>query len=312
MVNYFLGLDVGSTSTKCAVIDDDFNVVDSVYIMTEGKPIEAIKNCLSLLKKDYEIMGVVTTGSGRKLAKVMLNADLEIDEITAHAVGVSHFIPDVRTIIEIGGQDSKNILLEDGIVVKFSLNSICSAGTGVFLQHQANRLKIPINELGNLALKSCIKCNISSKCTVFAETSMINKQNLGYKTEDIVNGLCHSMVKNYLNILVKNEKLLPPVVFCGGVSENIGVKKAFEEKLKTEIIVPQYNKIMGALGASILAKETIEKTSKKTRFDFNIINLNFKTETFECSCCPNNCEIAKILKEEEVIAFFGSRCGRWN
>ena len=315
----YLGLDIGSTSTKAAVIDKNFKVKDSVYIMTEGKPIEAVKNCLNslvLLKKDCEIersscKGVATTGSGRKLAKVMLNADLEIDEITSHAVGVSHFVPEVRTILEIGGQDSKNIILEEGIVTKFSLNSLCSAGCGVFLTHQANRLKIPIEKFGEFALKSRVKCAIASKCTVFAETSMINKQSLGYKPEDIVNGLCCSMVKNYINILVKNEKLLPPIVFVGGVSENIGVRRAFEKELGVKVIVPKHNKIIGAIGAAILAKEKIEKTGQKTKFYPKVINSDFKTKTFECNYCPNNCEIAQITRQDQVIAFFGSRCGRW-
>jgi predicted CoA-substrate-specific enzyme activase len=308
---YYLGLDIGSTSTKAAIVDENIEVVDSSYIMTEGKPIEAIMKCLSLLKKNYEIVQAATTGSGRRLAKAMINADLEIDEITAHAVGVTHFVPDAKTIIEIGGQDSKNMILEDGVVIKFSLNNLCSAGTGVFLEHQANRLKVPIERFGDLALRSKAGCTIASKCTVFAETSMISKQSMGYKVEDIINGLCHSMVRNYINILVKNEKLLPPVVFCGGVSENIGVKYAFEEALEAKVIVPKHNKIIGSIGAAIIAKEEMDRTNQKTSFDFNVIKSDFKTKTFFCSICPNQCEISQIVRNETTIAFFGSRCGRY-
>ncbi len=311
-MKYHLGLDIGSTSTKASIIDEDVNLIDSVYIMTEGDPIKSIKKCFNLLKKDYKITSVTTTGSGRKLAKAMINADLEIDEITAHAVGVSNFVPNVKSVIEIGGQDSKNIILEDGIVTKFSLNNLCAAGTGIFLQHQANRLKINIKDFGCLALKSKVKCSLSSKCTVFVETSMIDKQSKGYKVEDIINGLCYSMVRNYINILVKNEKLLSPIIFCGGVSENIGVRKAFEDILGVKVIIPPHNKIIGSIGAAILGKEHIEKIKKKTKFKFDIINSDFKIETFLCKDCPNNCEISQINRDNKTIAHFGSRCGKWN
>jgi len=269
----FLGIDVGSISTNLVLIDEKNNVLFSLYIRTEGDPISAIKKGLKLLKEkiseNAEIVGVGTTGSARQLAGVIIGADLIKNEITAHARGVAHFIPDVKTIIEIGGQDSKIIILENKVAVDFAMNLICAAGTGAFLDAQANRLKIPIQEFGKLALNSKNPTNIGSRCTVFAESDMIHKQQIGHKTEDIVAGLCQGMARNFLNNVAKGRNIKPPIVFEGGVSENLGMRKAFEKELKQKVIIPKYNTVMGAFGAALLVKEIPDLKTKFFALDIN-------------------------------------------
>jgi len=215
-----LGIDVGSISTKLVLIDEKNQVLFSLYIRTEGNPIEAIKRGLGELKNyikkhnlDIEIAGVGTTGSARYLTGAITGADLIKNEITAHAKGISYFLPEVRTVIEIGGQDSKIIILENGVAVDFAMNLICAAGTGAFLDAQSFRLKIPIEEFGGLALKSKNPTSIGSRCTVFCESDMIHKQQIGHKTEDIVAGLCQGLARNFLASVAKGKNTQPPIVF---------------------------------------------------------------------------------------------------
>lgn len=306
----YLGIDIGSISTKGVIIDEDNNIITSEYIWTEGNPINAVKKLLNILKKNlkkgYVLKGIGTTGSARKLIGVMLDANIVKNEITAHAVGTSFLYPDVRTILEIGGQDSKIILLNNGIITDYSMNTLCAAGTGAFLSSQAERLKIPIEEFGDLALKSNSPVKIAARCTVFAESDLIHKAQVGYKKEDIIAGLCKSIVNNYLNNVGKGKKIIPPIVFQGGVSKNKGVLKYFKEILKEDIIVDSNSHLMGALGIAILSKKN--KTNKI--YDLNIREIKFETKGLECNLCSNNCEILKIYKNNELVDAWGSRCGR--
>lgn len=307
----FLGIDVGSISTKGVVIDENCRVLSYSYLYTQGRPIQAIKSVLKQLDGHYDISGAGTTGSARRLAGVMINADVIKNEIIAHALAASYFYPDTRTVIEIGGQDSKIIILRDGIPVDFAMNTVCAAGTSSFLEHQALRLGVPIEKFGELALKSKNKVTIAGRCTVFAESDMIHKAQLGVPVEDIVKGLCDAIVRNYLNVVARGKEIHPPVLFQGGVAANIGVKKAFEEILKTEVIVPRYYHLMGAIGAALLAKEETEH--KKTRFSgFSLVDIPFSTRAFECQGCPNRCEVIEILKGNKVIDRYGDRCGKWS
>lgn len=313
MNKYFMGVDIGSISTKIAILNDKKEVVNSIYLETEGYPIEAIKKCLLKLKgkiDEKEIKGIGCTGSGRYLASVLIGGDIIKNEITAQAIAGLHYNKNIKTLLEIGGQDSKVILLENEIPIWHNLNSLCAAGTGSFLTHQAKRLKIPIEQFGEFALKSKTKVNISGKCSVFAESDMIHKANRGYAKEDIIAGLCSALTRNFLNNVTKNRELKEPIIFSGGVASNIGVVKAFEEELKCKIIVPKEHKIMGCIGAALLVmKENVKKTNFK---GFNIIEFDYKTKGFECQDCPNYCEIVRILKGKEIIACWGSRCGKWN
>ncbi len=310
MKNCYLGIDIGSISTKGVIIDENNHIIRSLYIWTEGNPIKATEKLINGLKEglvdDYVIKGIGTTGSARKLIGLMLDANVVKNEITAHAVGTLSKYPDVKTILEIGGQDSKMIILNNGIITDYSMNTLCAAGTGSFLSSQAKRLGIDIKDFGKMALKSKNPVKIAARCTVFAESDLIHKAQVGYQKEDIIAGLCKSIVLNYLNNVGKGKKIYGPIVFQGGVSKNDGVKKYFEEVLKHEVIVDQDSHLMGALGIAILAKNN--KINKK--YDLNIKNVKFDTIGMECNKCSNNCEILKIYKDDKLIDAWGSRCGR--
>lgn len=309
MKKAYLGVDIGSISTKGVIIDSDNNIIASHYLYTEGNPINAVKELISILnkkinKKEYSVISVGTTGSARMLIGTMLGASVIKNEITAHAVGTTSILPNVRTILEIGGQDSKIIFLNDGIVTDYAMNTLCAAGTGSFLSSQAKRLGIEVEDFGPLALTSKNPTTIAARCTVFAESDLVHKAQMGHKKEDLVAGLVRSVASNYLNNVGKGKKIIPPIVFQGGVSKNIGVVKAFQDILKEEVIVPDDSHLMGALGVAILAR----KSGKTQEFNFNITNITFTTKGFNCKGCSNNCEIVSVLKNNKVLDSWGNRC----
>lgn len=310
----FLGIDVGSVSTNVVLLDDDGEVKDFCYVRTHGQPIAAIQEGIRQVRAPWEhatIRGVGTTGSARYLAGVMVGADVVKNEITAHAVAALKVVPEVRTVLEIGGQDSKIIILRSGVAVDFAMNTVCAAGTGSFLDQQAFRLQVPIEDFGDLAIKAKNSVRIAGRCTVFAESDMIHKQQMGYAKEDIIAGLCEAMVRNYLNNLAKGKEILSPVVFQGGVAANKGIKAAFEKELELEVIVPPHFHVMGAIGAALLAME-VAKPGVPSRFKgLGISDMEFKTSGFECTGCSNNCEIVEIREEGNLIARWGDRCGKW-
>lgn len=455
----YLGIDVGSVSTKLVLVDENNQVLDWIYLRTEGNPIRAIQKGLRELKNfiethnpEIKIVGVGTTGSARYLAGVITGADLIKNEISAHAKGTGYFVPQARTVIEIGGQDSKIIILENGVAVDFAMNLIClkgntkittnpsytsklikeiavgqkvlthtgkfqpveqvferkyqgemikietsnlkkleitpnhkilgikksnktnkpefiaaadfreadlivsfpkknrkqiltpikkikkydfdgmvynlkvkddesyvanalaikncAAGTGSFLDAQAFRLGVPIEEFGKIALKSKSPTIVSSRCTVFCESDMIHKQQIGHSREDIIAGLCYGLARNFLANIARGKKIMPPIVFLGGVSENPGMKKAFEEILSQEIIVPQYNTVMGALGVALLVKEN---PPEKTKFKgFEISDKDIKCSSFQCKSCPNLCEVIEARIDGKVVSRWNDRCGKFS
>ncbi|MCC5911164.1 MAG: 2-hydroxyglutaryl-CoA dehydratase [Clostridiaceae bacterium] len=312
----YLGIDVGSVSTNIIAIDDKNKVVHSQYIRTNGQPLDSVKNGLKELKKnlpqDMKVRGVGTTGSGRQLIGVMVGADVVKNEITAHATATSQLVPNVKTIFEIGGQDSKIIIIEDQMVVDFAMNTVCAAGTGSFLDHQAERLGVPIEKFGDLALTAERDVRIAGRCTVFAESDMIAKQQFGFSKAEIIKGLCEALVRNYINNLGRGKKLEPPFVFQGGVAANKGIKAAFEKEINEEVIIPKHYNIMGALGSAILAKEHLEANGNPTSFrGFEAADLDFVPSTFECGDCSNKCEVIKVELNKEVVAMWGDRCGKW-
>jgi predicted CoA-substrate-specific enzyme activase len=309
-MKYYLGVDIGSISTKGVIIDENKQIIAQEYLWTEGKPVEAIKRVLENLQKqlqpEMKISAVGVTGSARKLIGVILNAVVVKNEITAHAIGTLTRVPDVRTILEIGGQDSKIIILDDGIVTDYAMNTICAAGTGSFLMTQANRLGLKIEELGELAVQSKNPTRIAARCTVFAESDMVHKAQIGHKIVDIVAGICHSVVSNYLNNVGKGKRITAPIAFQGGVSKNIGVVRAFEEVTGQKIHVDEYGHLMGCLGAAVLAKNS----GKEQEFNFDVKDISFKTKGRECQKCPNNCEVIYVYREEEMLDCWGHRCER--
>ncbi|KPK74693.1 MAG: hypothetical protein AMJ89_05575, partial [candidate division Zixibacteria bacterium SM23_73] len=259
-IDAFLGIDVGSLSTNVVTIDKDKNVLARSYLMTEGRPIEAVKRGLKevgdLIKDKVNILGVGTTGSGRYLTGDFVGADVVHNEITAQAIAAINIDPNVDTIFEIGGQDSKYVSLENQAVVDFEMNKVCAAGTGSFLQEQAEKLNINIEEeFGDLALQSKCPVNCGERCTVFMESDLVAHQQAGVPKEDLVAGLAYSIVYNYLNKVVGDKRVGNNIFFQGGVAWNKAVVAAFEKVTGKRITVPPHHDVTGAIGAAILAME---------------------------------------------------------
>jgi predicted CoA-substrate-specific enzyme activase len=311
----YLGIDVGSVTTKLVVLDEADRLISSLYLPTGGRPVDAVQEGLRQMRRklpeNVEISGVATTGSARYLAGAMVGADLIKNEITCQAVAAVHFVPDVRTVIEIGGQDSKIILIRDGTVTDFSMNTVCAAGTGSFLDHQAARLKMSIGELSRRALLGGGAMRISGRCTVFAESDMVHKQQNGYNVDDIIYGLCRALVSNYLSDVGSGKDIQPPVVFQGGVAFNQGMVRALREELKTDIIVPAHHEVMGAIGAALLVHENAPEGRGRFK-GFDIGEREFKMSSFECRACPVACEIARLSDDTRVVAIWGGKCDMWD
>ena len=312
---YYMGVDVGSVSTDIALIDNNYELIEKIYLRTKGNPIKAVQEGFKILKNKYEdseIYAVGTTGSGRMIASAIIGADVVKNEITAHATAALEIDKDVKTIIEIGGQDSKIIIINNGIVVDFAMNTVCAAGTGSFLDRQAERLEIPIEEFGDYAMKASTGVRIAGRCTVFAESDMIRKQQLGYNHAEIIRGLCDALVRNYLNNIGKGKTILPKVLFQGGVAANKGMKKAFENELGFEIYVPENFSMMGAIGAAIIAANKVKKTGKTNFRGLKLADNNIFSRSFDCEGCPNKCEVVKIYENDDIIGYFGDRCTKWS
>ena len=207
------------------------------------------------------------------------------------------------------------------------MNTVCAAGTGSFLDHQAQRLNVPIEKFGETALRSTNPARIAGRCGVFAESDLIHKQQLGYPVEDLLYGLCQALVRNYLSNLALGKELLPTISFQGGVATNSGMVKAFEEALNTKIVVPENHQTMGAIGAALLAMENHQYTEVSTKFKgWEVGNMHFQSVTCQCTGCSNNCEVITILEGSEpvgkvekigdikgnIIARWGGTCGRWD
>lgn len=312
----YLGIDVGSVSTNLVILSETGEVLRKLYLRTRGRPIEVLQAGMSQLAADLPdgivIRGCGTTGSARQLAGVIAGADVVKNEITAHAMATATLVPGVRTIIEIGGQDSKLILLRDGLVTDFAMNTVCAAGTGSFLDQQASRLGMKIEDLGPLALESKTPVRIAGRCTVFAESDMIHKQQMGHATADILYGLCEALVRNYLNNVARAKEMLPPIAFQGGVASNVGIRRAFAEALGQEIIITPHHDVTGAVGAAMLAREAARSTGTTRFHGFTAAQQEYTASSFECPHCANRCEVVSIQSEGALLARWGHRCPRWN
>jgi activator of 2-hydroxyglutaryl-CoA dehydratase len=218
----------------------------------------------------------------------------------------------VQTILEIGGQDSKIIFIRDGITYDFAMNTVCAAGTGSFLDRQATRLGININDFGDFALRSKNPVRIAGRCAVFAESDMIHKQQAGHNVEDIISGLCEALVRNYINNLAKGKNIVSPILFQGGVAANKGIVASFEKELSQKIIVPENYDVMGALGSAILARDSVKNKKNTNFYGFSIINKNYSVKKFICSGCSNSCEVLEFISDGEPVARWGDRCGKWS
>jgi predicted CoA-substrate-specific enzyme activase len=315
----YLGLDVGAVSTNLAVVDAERNLVWRSYLRTEGDPINSVRRILAEAASQAGAMTVAgcgTTGSGRHLAAALVGADVVKNEITSHTTAALHCFPQARTVIEIGGQDSKIIVIEDGIPVDFAMNAVCAAGTGGFLDHQAARMGITIGELAAIASSATESVQISGRCGVFAETDILEKQQRGAPRAAILRGLCESLVRNFLSGVARGKTIVPPVVFQGGVAGNQAVVKAFERELGTDVEVPEHYDVMGAIGVALLAMTegpAADAAEGGSRFKgFRVTGDNLSSEVFECTGCSNRCDVVEISAGGALVSRWGSRCGRWD
>jgi predicted CoA-substrate-specific enzyme activase len=314
-VEGYLGLDVGSISTNVVVIDVAQRVLAREYLMTAGRPLEAITEGLrrvgKKLKGQVRIMGAATTGSGRYLTGDFIGADLVRNEITAQATAAAAIDPSVDTIFEIGGQDSKFIRLSHGAIVDFMMNKVCAAGTGSYLEEQAEKLGISIREeFGDLALTSKNPVRLGERCTVFMESDLVHHQQRGAAKEDLVAGLSYSIVQNYLNKVVEDRKIGNNIFYQGATAANRGIVAAFQQVLGKPVTVPPHHDVTGAIGAAILARR--ERTWKTSRFKgFDLADRHYEIKSFECQGCPNTCEIRQVQIEGEKPLFYGSRCEKY-
>ncbi|MDR4507226.1 MAG: acyl-CoA dehydratase activase [Candidatus Brocadiaceae bacterium] len=315
-VEAYIGIDVGSISTNVVVIDKQKNVLARRYLMTAGRPLEAVKQGLYEVGCEVGdrvvVCGAGTTGSGRYLTGDFIGADIAKNEITAHATAAAHVNKNVDTIFEIGGQDSKYVRLENGAVVDFAMNKVCAAGTGSFLEEQAEKLSVNIKkEFNEHALSSCCPSHLGERCTVFMESDLNHHQQRGTSKEDLLAGLSYSVVLNYINRVVEDRGIGDTIFFQGGVAANRGVKAAFEQITGKKVIVPPHHDIMGAIGSALIAME--EKTWEKSRFrGFDLRDKKYALSSFVCKDCSNICEIRQVNIDGENPLYYGSRCGKFD
>jgi len=324
-INAYLGLDVGSLSTNVVVMDEQRRILAKSYLMTAGRPLQAIREGLDIVCRrvngKVRILGAASTGSGRYLTGDFIGADVVINEITAQAAGAAIVNPDVDTIFEIGGQDSKYISLENGVVVDFEMNHACAAGTGSFLEEQAQRLDINIDkEFSERAFSSGSPIKLGERCTVFMESDLLSYQQQGASTEDLLAGLSYSIVTNYLNRVVGRRKIGDNICFQGGTAFNKAVWAAFEKVTGKSVMVPDHHEVTGALGAASIVAEQMKNREKEEgrrpesnfRGFENLVKIDYSVESFTCEYCPNHCEVKKVQLPGSEPLYYGSRCDRYN
>ncbi|MHB1189634.1 MAG: acyl-CoA dehydratase activase, partial [Armatimonadota bacterium] len=315
-VSAYLGVDIGSISTNVVVMDREKRVLAKRYLMTASRPIEAVRRGLKEVGEEIgdrvEIRGACTTGSGRYLIADLIGADVVRNEITAQARAAAEIDREVDTIFEIGGQDSKYISLHNGAIVDFEMNKVCAAGTGSFLEEQAEKLGISIKgQFGDLALSSKSPANLGERCTVFMETELVRNQQGGAPTEDLVAGLAYSIVRNYINRVVGTKPIGKKIFFQGGVAANKGVVAAFEMVTGQPIIVPKHHEVTGAIGCACIAMEEDKGEGSKFK-GFDLGNREYEISSFECKECANRCEINRVVASGEKPLFYGSRCEKFD
>ncbi len=324
-VDAYLGLDIGSVGTKLVLIDNNGDVIDFIFTRTEGRPIEVVSRSLRELEQSVgsrvRICGVATTGSGRELIGELVGADSINDEITAHKTGAT-FVGDrllgkrPDTIFEIGGQDSKYISLQaegaessETVVVDFTMNEACAAGTGSFLEERAEELGISIKgEFAELALSSQAPIKLGERCTVFMERDVNTCMQRGAQRNDVIAGLAYSIAYNYINRVVRGRVIGDCIFFQGGTAYNDAVAAAFAAVTGKEIIVPPHNAVLGAIGAALLAKEKVSSAKLVTRFrGYDLGKVDYSLREFTCKGCGNLCSVQEFKVEGEKT-FWGDKC----
>jgi predicted CoA-substrate-specific enzyme activase len=317
-IEAYLGIDVGSVSTNLVVTDAEGNVLKDIYLRTQGRPIEVVDKGLAEIEAELgdriEIRGVGTTGSGRELIGELVGADTVNDEITAHKTGAVHVcrqmgLEMVDTIFEIGGQDSKFISIRDGVVVDFTMNEACAAGTGSFLEEQAEKMGVEIKgEFARLALGSTSPARLGERCTVFMERDVTALLLKGADVGDLCAGLAYSVALNYLNRVVRGRKIGDVIFFQGGTAYNDSVAAAFSQILSKRIIVPPHNGVVGAIGMALIARDRMRGTGRPSRFrGYSLRRVNFATREFVCRACSNYCDMKEFTIEGQRT-YWGDKC----
>ena len=303
----WLGIDCGSVSIKGVLMDAEENIVSDHYAKNFGL-ISTIKEVLKHLAVDTKIKGVGITGSGKEFVATLIGGDVLESEVIAHYIATMKYHPDVATIFDIGGEDCKLMVVDNGNLVAFSMNRDCGGGTGAMIEYIANRMGIPIEEIGRTALKSTTRVAIPSKCGIFAQSAVVSKLNKGIPKEDILMGVCRGLVGNYFTMLAKGLRLSSPYVFQGATAMNQALVRCFEEEIKEPVRVPQRPDLMGAIGIALLAKEDFKEATKFKGFES--INSDFTTQTYYGKKCTNQCEITRVLENQALIGYVGNRCDK--
>lgn len=305
MKKAYLGLDIGSVGIKLVLVDETKEVVKKTYLKNEGI-IDTVKKGLeNIANEEYEVKGVGATGSGRQFVGMLVGVDIIKTEILAHAIGTLNYYPNVKTILDIGGEDSKIMTLRNGVLEDFIMNQICGAGTGSVVDSIASRMGIKTEDVGYLALQSKQQLNFPGKCGVFLQSSVVSRLNSGADKSDILMGVVNALVNNYL-MLGKNINLESPFVYQGATSQNKAIVSALEKQLGAEIIVPKYASYMGAIGIALMAqKENFLKTNFK---GYNIGDRKYISKTKIANGCENHCEITSLYEGNKYIGSIGNRC----
>jgi predicted CoA-substrate-specific enzyme activase len=313
LIKAYLGIDVGSTSTKAILCDENKTPVAGFYTYTAGRPIPATQAILEALsdiqyreKVRFEFLGAGTTGSGRKFIGKLLNADIIVDEITTHARAAYELNPYTDTIIEIGGQDAKFTLMKDGRVTFAQMNSVCAAGTGSFIEEQARKLGVSLGDYSEKA-EGVSAPLASDRCTVFMERDINNYLNKGFSVEEILAAVLHSVRENYLKKVAIEATIGNHICFQGATAKNKALVAAFENKLGKEIFVSKYCHLTGALGLTYLLAEEHKVKSGFRGLDLYHKEIPVRIET--CYLCNNNCRIRIAEVTDEKVAY-GFLCGR--
>jgi predicted CoA-substrate-specific enzyme activase len=312
-VDAYLGVDVGSVSTNLVLLSPDGNVYEGIYLPTRGRPIEAIGQGLDTLRDSVgqrlHVLGVAVTGSGRHLAGHLLGADLVKNEITCQLRSAVEIAPDVDTIFEIGGQDSKYIHVRDGCIEDFVMNKVCAAGTGSFLEEQAEHLGVAIvDEFSRLAAASDAPSDLGCQCTVFMHSEVVAAQRRGASTPDLCAGLACSVAHNYLDRVVSGRPVGRSIMFQGGVANNPSVVAAFRQILGTPVRVHPYAKVSGAIGAALLVRAARPTTTSFRGLD---ACRDQDVKSFECQACANRCQVNQMLVDRHKV-YFGDACERYS
>ncbi len=314
----YLGIDIGSVSTNLVLIDARGDVLHEIYLRTQGRPIEVVNRGLQEIDarfgRNVMVCGVGTTGSGRELIGELIGADTVRDEITAHKTGAAHVAEKyldrpVDAIFEVGGQDAKFISLDHGVVVDFTMNEACAAGTGSFLEEQAEKLDVSIvGEFAERALRSRAPIRLGERCTVYMEMDVTSFVRNGADRDDILAGLAYSVVQNYLNRVVRGRPIGETVFFQGGTAYNRAVAAAFAAVTGKKIIVPPHNGVMGAYGAALLAFREVARSGRGSSFrGFDIDRVDYSVREFTCRACSNECDIQEFCVEGEK-SYWGDKC----